>query len=164
MIWNIIIIASVVLIFIMMARRIPLARQLQKKEIDATPEEITLYGLIAQADDAFDRKKFELAEKLYIQAAAQDPSNAKIYNRLGAIYLEQNNFYDAKDAFLQATRLDAGVASRYANLGLAYMGLKDYFKAGQTFKEALKIDPKNQKYQGFLEKSQKLQEKEKKRR
>ena len=128
---------------------------------ELSEKEMTTYGLIAQADDAFDRKAFADAEELYVKAAAQDPNNDKIYSRLGAIYLEQENFYDAKEAFLQTVRLDDSSASHHVNLGLAYLGLKDYYKAEQAFRDALDLDPKNKKYQNLLEKAQRSQSKDK---
>jgi len=161
MIWNFIIIGAVVIIFLILVRRIPLAKKMQE-EIEVSDEEITNYGLVARADDAFDSKNFTLAENLYVKAAANDPDNVKIYSRLGAIYLEQKDFYDAKEAFLQAVKLDPQNGSRHINLGLAYIGLKDFFKASESFDNALKIDPKNKKYQSLLEKAEKLKEREKK--
>lgn len=156
MIWNFVIIGAVILALLIIIRKIPLARDMQQKENpDLSEKEMTTFGLIAQADDAFDRKAFEDAEELYVKAAAQDPDNDKIYNRLGAIYLENENFYDAKEAFLQTVKLDDTNASHHVNLGLAYMGLKDYYKAEQAFRDALDLDPKNKKYQNLLEKSQK---------
>lgn len=154
MIWDLIIIIAIVVIIIILARRIPIARNLQKKESpDVSPEEMTMFGLLSNADDAFDRRDFEKAEKLYIKAAATAPKNAKIYNRLGAIYLENKNYYDAKESFLQSVKLDESKASHHVNLGLAYIGLKDYFKAEKAFSDALKLDPKNKKYQNLLEKA-----------
>lgn len=161
MIWNFVIIGAVVLIFLVLARQIPLAKKM-REEVEISPESMTNYGKIAQADDAFDRKDFEKAEGLYVKAAAASPENVKIYSRLGAIYIEQKNYYDAKEAFLQAVKLDSGNASRQVNLGLAYMGLKDYYKAKEVFRKALEIDPKNKKYEAFLEKAEKLVAKEKK--
>lgn len=161
MIWDLLVVAAVVVVLVMIARRLPDARKIRRQESNVTDEEINIYGLIAQADDAFESKKYEKAENLYIKAAASSPDNAKIYSRLGAIYLEQKNFYDAKDAFLQAAKLEPDLASRYVNLGLAFMGLKDYFKATESFKKALNIDSKNNKYKKLLERSQKLYEKEK---
>jgi len=162
MIWNLLVVLAVVIILIIVARRLPDARKIQRQSKEVTDEEINLFGLIAQADDAFEAKKYEQAENLYIKAVAEDPDNAKIYSRLGAIYLEQKNYYDAKDAFLQAVKLEPELASRHVNLGLALMGLKDFFKATESFKKALEIDPKNRKYDRLFEKSQKLYEKEKK--
>lgn len=163
MIWNFVIIGAAVLIFIILLRRVPTAMRFmvgEKPEVSA--ETITAYGLVAQADDAYERKDFDKAEELYIKIAASEPNNAKVYNRLGAIYLELENFYDAKDAFLVAAKLEPDLASRQVNLGLAYLGLKDNYKAEQSFKNGLKLDPKNAKYQKLAEKAQKLREREKK--
>lgn len=163
MIWSAIIIGAVILALVIFIRKLPLAAEMQKKENpELTEKEMTVYGLLAQADDAFDRKDFSEAEELYIKAAANAPQNVHIFNRLGIIYLEQNNFYDAKEAFRQTTKLEEKKASHYCNLGLAYLGIKDYFKAAETFKIALKIEPGTQKYQEFLEKAQKLQQTESK--
>lgn len=162
MIWNLLVVLVVVAILIIIARRLPDARKLMQESREVTDEEISLYGLIAQADDAFEAKNLAKAEGLYVKAAVEDPDNAKIYSRLGAIYLEQRNFYDARDAFLQAAKLEPNLASRHINLGLALLGLKDYFKAMGSFKKALSFDRKNRKYEGLLKKAQKLYEKEKK--
>lgn len=161
MIWNFIIIGAVVLIFIILARKIPKAKEsVQQEKVEVSDEEMTTYGLIAQADDYFDKKDFEKAEKLYVKAAAVEPNNPKIYSKLGAIYLEEGNFYDAKEAFSAALKVDPDNASRHINLGLAYTGLKDYFKASKTFQDALKLDPKNKKYQRLFEKAEKAKEKD----
>ncbi len=162
MIWDLLVILAVAVILVILARRLPSAREKMAEESVVTDEEINLYGIIAQADDAFETKKFEKAESLYVKVAAEDPDNAKIYSRLGAIYLEKKNFYDARDAFMQASKLEPELSSRYINLGLAYMGLKDYFKATTVFKKACLLDRKNKKYKKLLEKAQKLLEKEKK--
>lgn len=162
MIWNLLIVAIVVAILVIIARRLPDARKTMQEAKGVTNEEINLYGQIAQADDAFESKNYEKAESLYVKAAAQDPDNAKIYSRLGAIYLEQKNYYDARDAFSQAAKLEPDLASRHVNLGLAFMGLKDFFKATESFKKALNLDSKNKKYENLRDKAQKLYEREKK--
>lgn len=164
MIWDFIIIGAVTLVFIILARRIPLAKEVDAKEkIEVSDEEMTTYGKISQADEYFEKRNYPKAEELYIQAAASEPGNPKIYSKLGAIYLEQGNFYDAKEAFLAALKNDPDSASRHVNLGLAYIGLKDFFKAAQTFQDALKLDPKNKKYQKLLEKAEKAKDREKSR-
>ncbi len=162
MIWDLLIVLAVAVILIIVARRLPGARTKMAETHQVTDEEMTLYGLIAQADDAFEAKNFEKAESLYVKVASEDPDNAKIYSRLGAIYLEQKNFYDARDAFLQAVKLEPELCSRHINLGLAYMGLKDYFKSIECFQKALTMDRKNKKYKTLLEKAQKHYQKEKK--
>lgn len=162
MLWNLLIILVVIIILILVARRLPDARGKMQETREVTSEEMSLYGLIAKADDCFESKDFEQAESFYVKAASQDPDNPKIYSRLGAIYLEQKNFYDAKDAFLQAAKIEPDMASRHINLGLAFMGLKDYFKAIECFQKALNLDPKNKKYQRLLEKAEKAKDREKK--
>lgn len=162
MIWNLLIILVVLIIIVLIARRLPDARQKMAEARQTSSKDLSLYGLIAQADDCFEKRDFEKAESLYVKAASQNPDNAKIYSRLGAIYLEQKNFYDARDAFLQAAKLEPDLASRHINLALAYMGLKDYFKAVDTFKKACGLDPKNKKYRRLLEKAEKSQNREKK--
>jgi tetratricopeptide (TPR) repeat protein len=164
MIYNIIVISAVVIIFLILARRVPKA--IEEKEKDSkefTPQEITTASLMAQADDAFSGKDFSKSEKLYLRAAAQNPDNAKVYTRLGIIYLERKNYYDAKDAFLQAVKIDPDIALRRVNLGLAYMGLKDYYKAYEQYKKALDLDPKNKKYQILADKAYRAYERDKKR-
>jgi len=162
MIWNLLIVLVVVIILILVARRLPDARKKFQEVREVSSKDLSLYGLIAQADDAFEGRDFLKAESLYVKAASEDPDNAKIYSRLGAIYLEKKNFYDAKDAFLQAAKIEPEMASRHINLGLAFMGLKDYFKAIESFKKALNLDPKNKKYRRLLEKVEKSQGREKK--
>ncbi|AKM81911.1 TPA: tetratricopeptide repeat protein [Candidatus Berkelbacteria bacterium] len=163
MIWNAVVIGAIILALVILIRKLPLAFEMQKKENpELSEKEMTVYGLLAQADDAFDRKSFIEAEELYVKAAANSPQDVHIFNRLGIIYLEQNNFYDAKEAFRQTVKLEEKKASHSVNLGLAYLGLKDYFKASQAFDQALVLDPGNKKYQEFLQKAKDLQEKESK--
>lgn len=162
MIWSILVILAAVVTLVILARRLPDARKLRQETKQVSAQEMSLYGLIAQADEAFERRRYQEAENLYVKAAVNDPDNPKIYSRLGAIYLEQKNFYDAKDAFSHAAKLEPDLASRHINLGLAFMGLKDYFKASEEFEAALKLDKKNKKYKSLLDRAQKLLERDKK--
>lgn len=162
MIGIIIVVAAIIVVIILIARRLPDARAKMQQAREVSDQELSLYGLIAQADEAFEKKEYEKAENLYVKAASQDADNPKIYSRLGAIYLEKKNFYDARDAFLHAAKIEPDLASRYINVGLAYMGLKDYYKAAQNFQKAIRLDPKNKKYRGLLERAEKIMEREKK--
>jgi tetratricopeptide (TPR) repeat protein len=157
---SIFVIVAIVIVLVILARRLPDARTKLSEAKVVSDQEVSLYGIIAQADEAFEKRKYKDAENLYVKAAINDPDNPKIYSRLGAIYLEQKNYYDAKDAFSHAVKLEPDLASRHINLGLAYIGLKDYFKASEEFSAALELDSKNRKYQKLLEKSQKLRDRE----
>jgi cytochrome c-type biogenesis protein CcmH/NrfG len=164
LVWDFVIIGAVVLIFIILVRRLPVAARFvkeEKKEVE--PKKIIQVSLMSAADDAFEAADFVKAEELYIKLAADDPRNDKVYFRLGQIYLEQKNFYDAKDAFLQSIKLAASNPLSQANLGDAYLGLKDYFKATQSYLKAIELEPKEKKYRVLYEKAQKALEREKKR-
>lgn len=109
------------------------------------------HELIAQADECFRKKDYKTAEKHYLQAATKDPDNARIYNRLGVIYLHTKNYKDAVEAFKGALKFDDRVASRHYNLALAYMGKHDYKATERCLKEALRLEPTNEKYRKTLE-------------
>ena len=169
-IWDFIIIGAVVLIFLILARRLPVAAQFEIKEVEkpkeekkeVTPEKVIALSLIDQADEAYNAKDFNKAEQIYIKIAAHEPNNDKVYSKLGQIYLNQKNYYDAKDAFLQAIKLEPENIEYDINLSAAYMGLKDYFKASQALLKALEQEPKNKKYRELYEKAEKALEREKK--
>jgi hypothetical protein len=104
-----------------------------------------------EAEDLFAIKDYRKAEKLFLQLAANDPKNPKIYSRLGVIYMEQSNFEDARDALQQAIKLEPNIASRHFNLALAYANLGSKSKAVTSMEAALKYDPSNRKYRKMLD-------------
>lgn len=104
------------------------------------------FELTTQADAAFRKKDYKTAEKFYLQAATKDPDNARIYNRLGVIYLQTKNYKDAVEAFRGSIKFDDRVASRHYNLALAYLGKKDYRSAQKAVEEAIRLEPTNDKY------------------
>ncbi len=108
-------------------------------------------NLNQEADDLFAIKDYRKAEKLYLKLATEDPTNPKIYSRLGIIYLEQKNYEDARDAFQQAIKFEPGVASRHFNLAISYLNLGSPAKAMHSLEQALKYDPANRKYRKMLD-------------
>lgn len=104
------------------------------------------HELATQADAAFRKQNYKEAEKYYLQAASNDPDNARIYNRLGVIYLRTKNYKDAVEAFRGSIKFDDRVASRHYNLALAYLGKKDYRSAQKAIEEAIRLEPTNDKY------------------
>lgn len=107
---------------------------------------------LSQAELAFINKDFDLAEKMYIKAATLQPRDARIYARLGVIYLHQKNYKDARDALLTSLKFDPNVASRHYNLGLVYQGMGNSKKALAEVKQALSLDPSNEKYETLKQK------------
>lgn len=108
-----------------------------------------------EAEAAFKKQDYRRAETLYLEAARENPKNVKIFNRLGAIYLEQREFNDAIEAFKTAVKYDDKVCSRYYNLALAYIGQKNYKEAVRALKKAIELSPENKKYQQVLEQIEK---------
>lgn len=154
---EVIIIIALVATVIILARRIPQVREkLQPKKNQYLTPKIqasensqkveTSSSELETADKYLEEKKFELAEKIYVRVAAQNPDNPKIYNRLGGLYLEQKNFSDAKASFAEALKYDDKVAGRWYNYGLACSGLLEYRNSIEAFEKAVKLDRKNEKY------------------
>jgi len=95
--------------------------------------------------------KYTEAEQYFLKAAANHPADAKIYARLGLLYLQQKNYSDAIEALKVAVKLDKYNPSRQYNLSLAYWGNKDVQRAISSVREAITLDPVTQKYRQLLE-------------
>lgn len=108
-------------------------------------------NLPQEAEDAFAIKDYKKAERLYLRLATEDPKNAKVYSRLGVIYLEQKTYEDARDALQAAIKLEPQAASRHFNLALCYIQLGSKSKAISAMEMALKHDPSNRKYRKMLD-------------
>lgn len=106
-------------------------------------------ALFEEAEQLFRAGKVEEAEKNYLKVAAADPSNVKVYNRLGVIYMERKNYRDAKDAFMEAIRLDPKKASRHYNLAMSQVELREYRNAVESLQHALALDD-NPRYKRLL--------------
>ncbi len=104
-----------------------------------------------KAEELFKQKNFKQAESYYVRAAAENPDNHKIFNRLGAIYIEQKNYSDAVEAFNAAVQIDAGIPSRHYNLAIAYLAKGDIVYAKKSLNKAIELEPSNLKYRKTLE-------------
>lgn len=104
-----------------------------------------------EGDRLLKEKKYPEAEKFFLKSAANNPKDAKVYARLGLIYLQQKNYSDAIEALKVAVKLDKYNPSRHYNLALAYSGNKDVQKAIANVREAITLDPVTPKYRALLE-------------
>lgn len=120
----------------------------QEEPIASKPE---LSSHFEEGDRLLKEKKFADAEQFFLKAAANNPKDAKVYAKLGLIYLQQQQFSDAIEALKVAVKLDKYNPSRHYNLALAYMGNKDTGKAIASVREAITIDPVTPKYRALLE-------------
>ncbi len=106
---------------------------------------------LEMADALFAQKNYDRAEGIYLQLARQEPKNPKLYNRLGVLFLERENYNDARDAFKAALAIDDSRASRHYNFAMACYHLGQLREAQDAMIQALKRDPRNGKYQAFAE-------------
>ena len=106
---------------------------------------------LKKAEDLFKKRQFISAEKWYLEAIKSDPRNDKIYARLGIIYINQKNYPDARDALEESIKINPSVASRYFNLSFVYNSEGDKKEALSNAKKAQRYDPKNRKYQRWVD-------------
>lgn len=159
MVLEIIILVAVIGVFVIVARKIPQMASDRRQntirpKIKIFNRESSQISVLDKADAAFNQKDFASAEDFYIQSAAGDPHNPKIYNRLGVIYLEKKNYKDAKDAFLETLKYQdkpVKMASRYYNYALVCKELQEYRNAAEALEKAIELDKKNKKYKQLLE-------------
>lgn len=110
-----------------------------------------LRGYFEEGDALFKKGKYTEAEKFFLKAATRAPEDARIYSRLGLIYLQNKNHNDAIEALKVAVRFDKYNPSRHYNLALAYLGNEDRPRAIAAIREAITLDPVTQKYRQLLE-------------
>jgi tetratricopeptide (TPR) repeat protein len=83
---------------------------------DVDPE---LQHMLAQAQEALDKKDYPAAIKIYSDAAAKYPANATIHFQLGYAYTALRDSENAAAQYRRATELDPQMAPAFVNLGLA---------------------------------------------
>lgn len=105
------------------------------------PTEETVEILMAKAETAQKSGNYVQAEDCLVRAAAKDPRNAKIYSRLGIVYLEQGeNWAEAEEAFSTALKYDPNNGYVHNNLGLVLYNRDKFAAAAREFEQALSAD------------------------
>jgi len=103
-----------------------------------------LDGLFAEADAHMQKGEVKAAEQLYLQAAATDPTCAKAYARLGAMYMEAGeSLGDAEEAFVHALKYDPENGFVLNNLGKLYYRKDRFTDAIRMYESSVRIDEKN---------------------
>ncbi len=91
------------------------------------------------AQESLQENKFLRAEKALLTILRVDERNASAYNRLGILYVKQQQYKDAIECFEIAQSLEPSASSLH-NVGLIYFETGDYDKAALAFEQALEID------------------------
>lgn len=120
----------------------------QDEALQQKPELLTHYE---EGETLLKSQKYEEAERFFLMAATRNPKNARVYAKLGFIYLMTKNYTDAIESLKVAVKLDKYNPSRHYNLALAYWGNKDGQHSIASIREAISLDPVTPKYRQFLE-------------
>jgi tetratricopeptide (TPR) repeat protein len=100
-----------------------------------------LKASIMLADDYYESKKYNLAEKEYIHSLSLDEHNSYVYNRLGMLYSFQNNVIDSIESFKFAVENDPKNPLYKSNLGLSALKDKQYGLAIENLESVCLEDP-----------------------
>ena len=91
------------------------------------------------AQESLQDNRFLRAEKALLTILRVDERNASAYNRLGILYVKQQQYKDAIECFEIAQSLEPSASSLH-NVGLIYFETGDFEKAALAFEQALEID------------------------
>lgn len=96
--------------------------------------------LYKKAETDLEKGDLRNAQKILIQVIALDPSSIEAYNKLGLIYLRQNQFCKAENIYRKLILSAANDPAFFSNLGLALYSQKKLEEAKGYYKKAIEID------------------------
>ena len=92
------------------------------------------------AQECFDEKRWDEAERLYLQLLDRNPNGyADVFNRLGLIYSEKGLLERAAGYFVKALALNPQYTEASLNLSVTYNELKWFEKAEDVFGRATRV-------------------------
>ncbi len=99
---------------------------------------------------AYTNKKYELSEKLFLNASKIDPGNEIIWINLGKTYLKQHKYTNAKASFMQCLSILPAYEPALYYLAQTEIILKNPEKAEEYYHNILKVNNKSFKtYMAF---------------
>ena len=101
-----------------------------------------MHSLMRRAEKAEAQKKFDEAEKFYIQALTTVPGAHEVQAQLARLYLQTGKEQKAIAIYIQVLQEKQDV-SYFANLGLAYYRVGHFADACKAYECALEKDPNN---------------------
>lgn len=93
-----------------------------------------------RAQEMIDAGDLKAAEDLLIEMVEKDPKNPHLYNKLGFIYMKQENYTDAKEAFKASLKLDRHNDLIHNNLGLALFNQGRYIEAIEAYLKSIQLN------------------------
>jgi len=85
---------------------------------------------------------FHNAETLWRDTIAQNPDAWVAHHNLGAVFLRQDRYDQARLAFAETLRIEPEHAKTYHNLGMLYWEKGDAAEAARCFNKAFELDPR----------------------
>jgi Tfp pilus assembly protein PilF len=107
-------------------------------------------ALAAEAERAFGARRYDEAEKKYLQILQQDENNIYVLGNLAATEWELKHYGDAEKHVKRALALDADDGPSLTLFGILRINQRDYDGAVQSLSRATQIDPKNADAQNYL--------------
>ncbi len=105
--------------------------------------------LINKADDYIKEEEFIPAEKIFIDIISHNPKNVDAYEGLGNMYIEDEQYEQARETLRFALRLSPDDASVNVSLAELEIGLENYRGALEYLRKAIEKRAKNPKYLDF---------------
>lgn len=113
----------------------PPVRRIQPPPKDASAAELEKRGDELRGEKAY----FDALD--YLRAAvAKDPTNDRVYNKIGIVELQTFRLKQAKKDFEKAVKLNRQNSDAYNNLGVVYYEQKNYKKALKFYIKAIELN------------------------
>jgi tetratricopeptide (TPR) repeat protein len=107
-------------------------------------------ALVAEAQRAFQTRRFEDAEKKYLEVLRQDEKNIYILANLAAIQLELNKLDAAEKNLARSLALDPDDPFSLSMWGILKFRQKNYEEALNALSRSAKLDPDSAETQNYL--------------
>ncbi len=123
----------------------------KEKKVEAPDElEQKIKTLFFGVEELVREGKFEDAEKKCIEIIALDHKNILAYKKLGAVYLEQKNYDNARETFKHILKLNPDDVETIIDLGSLQKLRGENEEALASFRRAAEIEPTSPKNLDFL--------------
>lgn len=107
-------------------------------------------GLSERAAQAFGKKDWDTARKLYQEMLKEDPLNALTHANLGAVEQQSGNLKDAQALFSRAVAINPALQQTWVALGLVSYEKGDLYLALHAISRAIHEDPMDAKAHNYL--------------
>ncbi len=116
---------------------------LELMPVPRTSSDEAYRGRYARAMVYRENGKFKESKSLLRELQKEDPSDPGIYNELGLIYYQGENWNQAIKHLEKAVSIYGNYSVAWNNLGLAYKKVDEYKRAWNAFTRATEADPLN---------------------